>query len=163
MLCWASSWRRVPNLLAQCAPASSLSHPGNIRNCLHWTAFSMVVFWVPLATLPLFAALSIVNLPLADFCRLVPRTGEDPSWLLEIFSVADQSLTDAFRGCVLTPNWSIINHSNFEADKENHVGIRYMKDIQTPSQTGHSEPDGHFPSQRAGLAGAAAAGRGSAT
>jgi len=117
-----------------CALESSLAHPGNIGHCLHWTAFSMAVFWVAFVTLPLFAVLSIVSLPLADLCRLVPRTGEDPSRFLEIFSASDPDVSAAFRRCVLAPDGSILDQRLKDKVNETFDSLRVVKN-RIPKQT----------------------------
>ncbi len=120
-LVWAPGWAIATfALLGIClaswsepepACASSLPHPSSIGHCLHWTAFTMAVIWVAFVWLPLFAVLSFVSLPVADVCRLIPRTGQDPSKFFGIFAGIDQNVTAAFRECVLAPGGSVINSS----------------------------------------------------
>jgi hypothetical protein len=101
---------------------SPILQPGGVGHCLHWVAFVTGVLWISFITLPLFAATSLVSVPLSDLCELVPRSGGDSSNLRAILSrapVVDGSspfrnvfLNDALQHCLLTLNGSFLNSTN---------------------------------------------------
>jgi len=98
---------------------SPILQPGGVGHCLHWAAFVTGVLWVSFITLPLFAATSLVSVPLSDLCELVPPSGGDSSSLRAILSRApgvDGSsplrnvfLNDALEHCLLALNGSFLN------------------------------------------------------
>jgi hypothetical protein len=91
--------------------------PGGVGQCFHWAAFVCGVLWVSFITLPLFAATSIVSIPLSDLCELIPVSGADPTNLISILSRAnvlrgpqhDVDLGDALRHCLLVSNGNFLN------------------------------------------------------
>ena len=101
---------------SSCAPRSSLAHPGKVGHCLHWTALVLGVLWVTFVALPAFAVLSVVSLPFSDLCRLVPRSGDDPSEFIRVFlsgstASSSQNVSDVLRRCVLVPGGSLVDAS----------------------------------------------------
>ena len=126
---WVPGWIMIllamlGTMLGSCKGAlivmnSPILQPGGVGHCLHWAAFVTGVLWVSFVTLPLFAATSLVSVPLSDLCELVPASGGDSSNLHAILSRApglDGSspsrnvfLNDALDHCLLALNGSFLN------------------------------------------------------
>ena len=95
-----------------------LLQPGGAGHACHWAGLACGALWVCLVALPLFAATSVVSVPLSDLCDLVPPTGADSDALVAILSRADPAgpgarrnalLDDALRRCMLVANGSFLN------------------------------------------------------
>ena len=126
---WAPGWIMIVLsllglMLGSCKGAlvfmnSPLLQPGGIGHCVHWSAFVCGALWVSFIALPLFAATSLVSVPLSDLCELIPASGGDASSLITILSrtsVVDSAvaqpdtyLVDALRRCMLISNGSFLN------------------------------------------------------
>jgi hypothetical protein len=128
---WLPGWIMVAfaifgSILGSCKGAiivmnSPITEPGGIGHCLHWVAFVIGVLWVSFITLPLFAATSLLSVPLSDLCELVPNSGGDSSNLRAILSRApavegsalrDLYLNDALQNCLLALNGNFMNSTN---------------------------------------------------